>query len=211
MRPASSFILFGAAFVIRFDNLVFAGENRGISRFVFRPRDASRIAAADLDAFADCARASTLAREAREGSSRAYPAAASTKRGERAPGEQTQRIRACPEAFRSLSAMVSCRWIHRLRSRESSVRIGPGVPLGNCESSASRYSERAMKILHGRVEHGHVVVDEQLPEGTEVSVVVAAGDSTFDLDEAQIAALREAVEEADRGALVPLEDVFRGR
>jgi len=68
-----------------------------------------------------------------------------------------------------------------------------------------------VKVLHGRVEHGHVVLDELLPEGTEVSVVVAAGDEGFDLDEEQIAALRKSIEEADRGELVPLDEVLSGR
>jgi hypothetical protein len=68
-----------------------------------------------------------------------------------------------------------------------------------------------MKVVHGRVEHGHVVVDEPLPEGTEVTVVVAAGDEGFDLDEEQIAALRESIDEANRGELVPLDEVLSGR
>ena len=34
--------------------------------------------------------------------------------------------------------------------------------------------------------------------------MVAAGDEGFDLDEEQIAALRESIDEADRGELVPL-------
>jgi hypothetical protein len=67
-----------------------------------------------------------------------------------------------------------------------------------------------MKVVHGRVEHGQVVVDEPLPEGAEVTIVVAAGDDGFDLDEEQIAALRESIEQADRGELLPLEDVLSG-
>ena len=68
-----------------------------------------------------------------------------------------------------------------------------------------------MKVVHGRVEHGHVVVDEALPEGTEVAVVVAAGDESFDLDEEQIATLRESIDEANRGELVPLDQALSGR
>jgi hypothetical protein len=67
-----------------------------------------------------------------------------------------------------------------------------------------------MKVVHGRVEHGQVVLDELLPEGAEVTVVVAAGDESFDLDEDQIAALRESIDEADRGELVPLDVVLSG-
>ena len=68
-----------------------------------------------------------------------------------------------------------------------------------------------MKVVHGRVEQGRIVVDEALPEGTEVTVVVAAGEETFDLDEEQIAALRESIEQADRGELVPLDEVLSAR
>jgi hypothetical protein len=67
-----------------------------------------------------------------------------------------------------------------------------------------------MKVVHGRVEHGHVVVDEPLPEGTEVTVVVA-GDEIFDLDEEQIAALRASIDEANRGELVSVDEVLSGR
>jgi hypothetical protein len=68
-----------------------------------------------------------------------------------------------------------------------------------------------MKVVHGRVEHGRIVVDEPLAEGTEVTVVVAAGDESFDLDEEQIAALRGSIGEANRGELVPLDEVLSGR
>ena len=69
-----------------------------------------------------------------------------------------------------------------------------------------------MKVVHGRVEHGHVVVDEELPEGTEVTVVVAAaGDESFDLDEEQIGALRDSIDEADRGELIPMDQVLGRR
>jgi hypothetical protein len=67
-----------------------------------------------------------------------------------------------------------------------------------------------MRVVHGRVEQGHVVLDESLPEGTDVAVVVAADDG-FDLDEQQVAALRASIDEADRGELVPLDEVLRSR
>ena len=53
--------------------------------------------------------------------------------------------------------------------------------------------------------------DEPLPEGAEVSVVIASGEQSFDLDEEQIAALRESIAEADRGALLSLDDVLSVR
>ena len=69
-----------------------------------------------------------------------------------------------------------------------------------------------MRVVHGRVEQGHVVLDEPLPEGAEVAVVVAAaGDAGFELDEQQVAELRASIEEADRGELVPLDEVLKPR
>ena len=44
--------------------------------------------------------------------------------------------------------------------------------------------------------------------GTKVTVVVAAGEETFDLDEEQIAALRESIDEANRGQVVPIDEVL---
>jgi hypothetical protein len=43
-----------------------------------------------------------------------------------------------------------------------------------------------------------------------VTVVVGAGDESFDLDEEPIAALRESIDEADRGEL-SLRTVLSGR
>ena len=68
-----------------------------------------------------------------------------------------------------------------------------------------------MPVVHGRVEQGHVVLDESLPEGADVAVVVAAGDAAFDLDEEQVAELRASMDEADRGEFVLLDDVLKPR
>jgi hypothetical protein len=68
-----------------------------------------------------------------------------------------------------------------------------------------------MKVVHGHVEHGQVVLDEMLSDGTEVTVVVAADDESFDLDEEQIAALRKCIDEADHGDFVSLDAVLTGR
>jgi len=68
-----------------------------------------------------------------------------------------------------------------------------------------------MRVVHGRVEQGHVVLDESLPEGSDVAVVIAAGDEGFDLDEDQVAELRASMDEADRGEFVSLDDVLKPR
>jgi len=68
-----------------------------------------------------------------------------------------------------------------------------------------------MKFIHGRVAQGQVVLDESLPEGTEVTVVIAAAEESFAVDEAQIAELHACIDEANRGDLVPLNEVLTGR
>jgi hypothetical protein len=51
----------------------------------------------------------------------------------------------------------------------------------------------------------------KVPEETKAAVVVASRCKSFELDEEQIAALRESIDEADRGELVSLDAVPSGR
>ena len=66
-----------------------------------------------------------------------------------------------------------------------------------------------MKVLQGRVERGRVVVDEQLPDGAAVAVVLAGEEDGFELDEQQVRELCVSIEEADRGELIGLDDVLK--
>jgi len=55
---------------------------------------------------------------------------------------------------------------------------------------------------------------ESLPEGSDVAVIVAAGDeafAAFDIDEQQVAELLASIEEADCGEFVSLDDVLKSR
>jgi hypothetical protein len=52
---------------------------------------------------------------------------------------------------------------------------------------------------------------EKLPEETKATVVVAFRRMSFDLDEEKIAALRESIDEAERGEFVSLDAVLSGR
>jgi hypothetical protein len=65
-----------------------------------------------------------------------------------------------------------------------------------------------MRVLHGRVTAGRVELDERLPEGTEVAVVVGGAEEPFDLDDEQIRELEESLAEADRGDVVPAAHVL---
>ncbi len=67
-----------------------------------------------------------------------------------------------------------------------------------------------MVITSGRVVEGKIVVDgDPLPEGTTVTVLTREGDESFVLDAAAEAELLESIAEANRGDVVPAEDVLR--
>ena len=65
-----------------------------------------------------------------------------------------------------------------------------------------------MKVVTGRVVEGKVVPQaDGLPEGAVVTIVVGDAD-TFELTVAEEQLLAEALEEADRGDVVPAEEVL---
>ena len=67
-----------------------------------------------------------------------------------------------------------------------------------------------MRISNGRVVSGHVVLEgEPLPDGALVTVLSREGDETFELDAAAEAELLESLAEADRGELIPAEEILR--
>ena len=65
------------------------------------------------------------------------------------------------------------------------------------------------RVIAATIRGGVAVSDDfaDLPEGTAVTVVAPDGDA--DLDAEQLADLAEANAEADRGELVPAEEVLR--
>jgi hypothetical protein len=67
-----------------------------------------------------------------------------------------------------------------------------------------------MRIAPGRVVSGHVIVEgESLPDGLLVTVLAREADESFELDADQEAELLESIAEADRGELIPAEEVLR--
>lgn len=67
-----------------------------------------------------------------------------------------------------------------------------------------------MRIAPGKVVSGQVIVDgESLPEGALVTVLAREADETFEVDAATEAKLLESIAQADRGELIPAEDVLR--
>jgi hypothetical protein len=67
-----------------------------------------------------------------------------------------------------------------------------------------------MRIAPGIVVSGQVIVEgESLPEGLLVTVLAKEADEAFELDADQEAELLESIAEADRGELIPAEEVLR--
>lgn len=67
-----------------------------------------------------------------------------------------------------------------------------------------------MRVTSGRVVSGHIVIEgEPLPDGSMVTVLAREADETFELDAAAEEELLLSLAEADRGELIPAEDVLR--
>jgi hypothetical protein len=65
-------------------------------------------------------------------------------------------------------------------------------------------------MTSGKVVSGKIVLeDETLPEGVNVTVFVHEGDDSFQLDSAAEADLLLSIAEADRGELIPAEEVLK--
>ena len=65
-----------------------------------------------------------------------------------------------------------------------------------------------MRIAKGRVSEGHIIVEgKALAEGAEVTVL-CADEPSFKLNEADEAALLEAIGEADRGEALDAAEVL---
>jgi hypothetical protein len=67
-----------------------------------------------------------------------------------------------------------------------------------------------MRVTSGKVVSGQIVVEgEPLPDGAVVTVLAREADETFELDATAEAELLLSLAEADRGELIPAEDVLR--
>jgi len=67
-----------------------------------------------------------------------------------------------------------------------------------------------VRVTSGKVVSGQIVVEgEPLPDGSLVTVLARDVDESFELDAAAEADLLLSLAEADRGELIPAEDVLR--
>jgi hypothetical protein len=67
-----------------------------------------------------------------------------------------------------------------------------------------------MRVTSGKVVSGQIILEgEPLPDGAVVTVLAREADESFELDAAAEAELLLSLGEADRGELIPAEDVLR--
>lgn len=67
-----------------------------------------------------------------------------------------------------------------------------------------------MRVTSGKVVSGRIVVEgEPLPDSAVVTALAREVDESFELDAAAEAELLLSLAEADRGELIPAEDVLR--
>ncbi|HEX6095709.1 MAG TPA: hypothetical protein VF432_05230 [Thermoanaerobaculia bacterium] len=67
-----------------------------------------------------------------------------------------------------------------------------------------------MTIVTGKVVNGRIEVEDvELPEGLEVSVYYPSEEAEVQLSAEELAELNASIAEADRGELIPAEDVLR--
>lgn len=66
-----------------------------------------------------------------------------------------------------------------------------------------------MQITSGRVVDGRVVLEAELPEGVEVTVLTRDSDATFEVDAELEAVLLESIAQGERGERISAEQLLR--
>ena len=66
-----------------------------------------------------------------------------------------------------------------------------------------------MQIVSGKVVNGQVVVEAELPEGAEVTILALDGEESFEVDGELEAVLLESIGQADRGEIISGEQLLR--
>ena len=66
-----------------------------------------------------------------------------------------------------------------------------------------------MQIASGRVINGRVVVEAELPEGAEVTLLALDGEETFQVDAELEAVLLESIAQGERGETISGDDLLR--
>ncbi len=65
-----------------------------------------------------------------------------------------------------------------------------------------------MQIASGKVIGGRVELDGELPEGATVTVIAREADETFEVDADTEQILLRAIEQCERGEIIPMGDLL---
>jgi hypothetical protein len=66
-----------------------------------------------------------------------------------------------------------------------------------------------MQIASGRVVNGQVIVEAELPEGAEVTLLALDGEETFEVGPELEAVLLESIAQGERGERISAEELLR--
>lgn len=66
-----------------------------------------------------------------------------------------------------------------------------------------------MQITSGKVVNGRVVIDAELPEGADVTLIALDGEETFEVSPELEAVLLESIAQGERGETITAEDLLR--
>lgn len=65
-----------------------------------------------------------------------------------------------------------------------------------------------MQIASGKVINGRVVVEAELPEGADVTLIALDGEESFEVSPELEAILLESIAQGERGETIPAEDLL---
>lgn len=66
-----------------------------------------------------------------------------------------------------------------------------------------------MRITSGKVVHGQIVYEGELPEGAEVTLLAHEREEPFEVSPELKAVLLESIAQCDRGETMPAEELIR--
>jgi len=66
-----------------------------------------------------------------------------------------------------------------------------------------------VQIASGKIVHGQVVVQGELPEGAEVVLLTLDGEEAFEVDSELEAILLESIAQGERGETIPADELLR--
>jgi hypothetical protein len=66
-----------------------------------------------------------------------------------------------------------------------------------------------VQVASGKIVHGQVVVEGELPEGAEVVLLTLDGEETFEVDSELEAILLESIAQGERGETIPADELLR--